>query len=138
MNNLKLKVRFQYPSNTSSAEASATTSKAGLSENVEILRNRLARNASSQPPAVVDGESSPEEVFKELVSLRTKYSTVVEYTVQLTAERDAIVAQLEDLQREYSKEVGSKLSEGSGKTGRDKDKDISERRVVQQVPHNIH
>lgn len=43
--------------------------------------------------------NSSDAIFSELQTLRKKYDAVVEYTVQLTAERDTIVSQLEDAKR---------------------------------------
>lgn len=45
---------------------------------------------------------------EELEALRKKYDAVVEYTVHLTAERDTIVAQLEEAQKDLSREVAKR------------------------------
>ena len=57
--------------------------------------------------------TNPESIFSELQALRKKYDAVVEYTVHLTAERDAIVAQLESSQRDLSREKAKKKADGS-------------------------
>lgn len=103
--NIKLKVEFKYSTHTSSH----TTSARSHSSETE-LRSGLARN---DEPA---GNATPELVVSELQAMRKKYDAVVEYTVHLTAERDAIVAQLDNLQRELSKEKAKKKGEVGTKT----------------------
>lgn len=95
-----------------------------VSENVENVRSRLgaaggaddrgSSNSSSGSSSSNStfAASSPEAMFTELQSIRKKYDAVVEYTVHLTAERDAIVAQLEVAQRELSKEKSKKKGSG--------------------------
>ena len=81
-----------------------------IAENVEVIRSRLTRTESSAINGR-DGESiqnSPEIILAELLTLRKKYDAVVEYTVHLTAERDTIVSKLDELQREYSRELSRK------------------------------
>jgi len=69
--------------------------------------------------------ANPDSIFSELQALRKKYDAVVEYTVHLTAERDAIVAQLESAQRELNREKTKKKTDGSpaAATGKDKGSD---------------
>ena len=70
--------------------------------------------------------ANPESIFSELQALRKKYDAVVEYTVHLTAERDAIVSQLESAQRELNREKSKKKTDGSAAaavSGRDKSSD---------------
>ncbi len=102
--NIKLKVEFKYPEVVPVRSAAA--------ENVDGVRNRLSRNEASNNASsgnVLSAPSnSPEVIFTELQNLRKKYDAVVEYTVHLTAERDAIVSQLETSQRELVKEKSKK------------------------------
>ena len=46
--------------------------------------------------------------INDLQILKSKYDTIVEYTVHLTAERDMIAAQHEVLKREYNSELKKK------------------------------
>lgn len=87
-----------------------------LAQNVEIVRNKLARiNASiSDTSSAAAGGDSQESTRAELEGLKKKYDAVVEYTVHLTAERDTIVAQLEEAQRELSREIAAKKRLGNG------------------------
>ena len=111
---------------------------ASVSANVEALRSRLAR-----PQSLPDGDagaSDPDTVFSELLSLKEKYDAVVEYTVHLTAERDSIVAQFEDLQREYAREVSQRKSVDKSSGGvnnnggtKSSDKSTADKRNIQQV-----
>jgi len=50
--------------------------------------------------------------MNELVALRKKYDTVVEYTVMLTAERDNLQNRVDELQGEVSKEKSRRRDEG--------------------------
>lgn len=54
----------------------------------------------------------------EYEQLKKKYDAVVEYTVHLTAERDAIVAQLEEAQRDLSREITKRRSAAAGEVGK--------------------
>lgn len=54
----------------------------------------------------------------EYEQLKKKYDAVVEYTVHLTAERDAIVAQLEEAQRDLSREISKRRSTAAGEVGK--------------------
>lgn len=79
---MKLRVEFVYPEPT----RSPSPRKTNVSD-------------SSRSDIASAGNSSSEAIFSELQTLRKKYDAVVEYTVQLTAERDTIVSQLEDAKR---------------------------------------
>ena len=72
-------------------------------ETAESIRSKLSRQSTANTD-----DSQPETVSSirnELDNLKKKYDAVVDYTVHLTAERDAIVAQLEDSQKELSREL---------------------------------
>lgn len=101
-------MEFEFPGNSASRNAST--------ENSSALRKKISRN---DIPLTTRGNSdenanNPEALFNELQTLRKKYDAVVEYTVHLTAERDAIVSQLESSQRELTKEKSKKRSDGPG------------------------
>lgn len=113
--NIKLKVDFKYPDATAASTPSSgkSTTMPPVSENV---RSKLSvDNPSNTPSANGTGdESSMGNNLAELQALRKKYDAVVEYTVHLTAERDAIVSQLDTSQRELAKEKNGKRKD-SGK-----------------------
>jgi hypothetical protein len=122
--NIRLKVEFKYQKNVKNpvpAKSSAT-----ISENAEKFRERLVREATEDNAPT---PSSPEVMLTELQNLRKKYDAVVEYTVHLTAERDSIVTQLEDLQRELNKERSKRKDGAGGGTRSDK----IEKKVVEKV-----
>lgn len=126
------------------------TSSPSSSSAADELRNKLARQTndasgtssgsaaakavpSAEDKERVDGGSgisappgSAEAVLAELQGLRKRYDAVVEYTVHLTAERDAIIARLEatqkDLIKEKSKKKGSDTSVQAKDTKVQKDK----------------
>jgi hypothetical protein len=81
-----------------------------------------------------DAPVSSDAMLAELLSLRKKYDAVVEYTVHLTAERDTIVAQLEEVQREYAKEKSRKKEALDGLNAQSK----ASERVVQTVSSVCH
>eukprot|EP01039_Chlorochromonas_danica_P008733 gene8732-9623_t len=93
--NIKLKVEFRHNGQATSSSSTRPTGD-------EDLRSSLARSNHTKDKGTTN--ATPEVVMTELQNMRKKYDAVVEYTVHLTAERDAIVAQLENLQREYKKE----------------------------------
>eukprot|EP01031_Cornospumella_fuschlensis_P027455 gene27455-33158_t len=111
---VKLKVEFRYSEHLSAPSPRSPVNSTGS----DTLRSTLSREDNLA--------NTPEVMLAELQNMRKKYDAVVEYTVHLTAERDAIVAQLENLQRELNKEKGKKKLEGS--LGREK----SEKKVVEK------
>lgn len=125
--NIKLKVEFQYPSADKLSSGSMSQqqvipevlpveTKGGstnISENVENVRSKYAKISSSIPdnnPGNIGGGA--DSVRNEFEGLRKKYDAVVDYTVHLTAERDTIIAQLEECQRELSRELAMKKRGG--------------------------
>jgi hypothetical protein len=114
---------LRKPSSNSSAGSRSVPSSSNVLDNAESLRSKLAREDNE----ALAGD--PDAVMNELINLRKKYDAVVDYSAHLTAERDSIVAQFEDLQREYAREIGQKKAEGkAGKVER-----LVERKPVQQV-----
>ena len=112
---MKLKVQFTSVSDSALEDKGKAGGVSGnvswsrgvsVSEHTENIRNKLSREGDGNSSSIGDAA-------QELVALRSKYDAVVEYTVQLTAERDTIVLQLEDLQREYAKELSQKVDGGS-------------------------
>lgn len=71
----------------------------------ESLRSQLL---NKNPPTSDSSLESPAALRSELETLSKRFDAVVEYTVHLTAERDSVVAQLEEAQRELSKEISKK------------------------------
>lgn len=101
--NIKLKVEFIYPDQVAAATRGPSVGNkfpASVSENVDNVRNRLARNTAEADSVTASG--NPALISMELQNLRKKYDAVVEYTVHLTAERDSIVSQLEAAQKELT------------------------------------
>lgn len=138
--NQKLKVEFRYPTygtragvttpqNLKSPELISPTSASGtaatLPESVENVRKRISKidhfpaSASINRDSVLSSDSgSNEPLFTELQTIRKKYDAVVEYTVQLTAERDYQSAQLEELRRELSREKARKRAPEGNRGGK--------------------
>jgi len=119
----RLKVEFKYQKNVK-APVPAKTSTSVI-ENVERFRERLGRDTNEDTLA----PSSPEVMLTELQNLRKKYDAVVEYTVHLTAERDTIVTQLEELQRELNREKSKRKDAGNSGGNRG---DKVEKKVVEK------
>lgn len=146
---VKLKVEFTYPATSSASSAaagsgmnsepsSASRRAPTVSENVEAVRSRLTNDTpfTRAGDDATASATSPEAIFGELQGLRKKYDAVVEYTVHLTAERDAIVAQLETSQRELTKEKAKKRGDsmgGGGGASAGKGDKNGEKKVVEKV-----
>ncbi len=148
---MKLKVEFTYPDSPGpfSDPGSASTARRApstVSENVENVRSRLSagagenttttpgRTAASDEGIAHSGSANPDAIFGELQGLRKKYDAVVEYTVHLTAERDAIVSQLETAQRELTKEKNRKKGDtGAAVAGSGKSDKAADKKVVEKV-----
>jgi hypothetical protein len=139
--NIKMRVEFQYSDAVADATAGQGRGGAGheslrsTSENVDLIRKSLAAGASSPGHgrgSVSGTPSSPSAAgiydANDLQILKSKYDTIVEYTVHLTAERDMIAAQLDVLRRELAnlgesrKEKGVKASPRKNGKGKDKGK----------------
>lgn len=118
-------MEFKYPE----VRAASRPAAAVTLESSEGVRNRLSRseNQSSRgEDSAAPSSASPEAMFAELQNLRKKYDAVVEYTVHLTAERDAIVSQLETSQRELVKEKSKKKAGAPADSSTDKS-EVAER-----------
>lgn len=126
-------------SNTESNSGGARRAAPSVSENVETVRSRLSA-VSEHANAVASQESSggglsaasPDAIFVELQTLRKKYDAVVEYTVHLTAERDAIVSQLDTASRELAKEKSRKRADAAGGAGAKGDKGGADKKVAEK------
>jgi len=142
--NLKLKVDFVYPADlaqyVNSSSGGMSEPVRSVSENVDLVRNRLARSTNADgtigSPGARGDEAmmaSPESLFAELQNLRKKYDAVVEYTVHLTAERDTIVQRLEETEKELTREqtrrraAQNELPKGARKTDKNADKKVAQR-----------
>lgn len=127
--NQKLKVEFKLVDAVAEDSSAAPISHT-ISENVEMVRNRISNMESSSEgkhaPAI-DLAGNPDAIISELQSLRKKYDAVVEYTVHLTAERDYHFSQLEEVRREYAREKSRRKSgnEGGGTKQRSAEKSSS-------------
>ena len=114
---LKLKVEFVYPESSTSSNSNTQRQQAQIiSKNAQIIEERLLKKKS----AMIDGKAddlptSEATTTAELVSLRRKFDSVVEYTVQLTAERDILVTQLEEKKRELARKKGAENSSSKEK-----------------------
>jgi len=142
-------VEFTYPdasttgpfSDPGASAAGARRAPTSVSENVENVRSRLSAGGegnSSTPSRTADegialGATNPDAIFGELQGLRKKYDAVVEYTVHLTAERDAIVSQLEASQRELTKEKSRKKGDTAAAAGSGKNDKTVDKKVVEKV-----
>lgn len=107
---MKLKVEFTYPS-------------------PDRVSTPIARGANFEHSQT--SASGGDNILNELQTLRKKYDAVVEYTVHVTAERDTVVAELEELKKENARDPKKKGSNNTPpRKGASSDLQ-SERRVVQ-------
>lgn len=142
--NIKMRVELVYPDSSASSSLGDSNRLFGkgqnepirsTSENVDLIRKSLASNISSGGVSSTQHgtPSSPSAAgiydANDLQILKSKYDTIVEYTVHLTAERDMIAAQLDVLKREYGhmneqnkrkdKDVKGSPRRGADKSGKD-------------------
>jgi hypothetical protein len=123
--NVKLKVEFVYPNQIPVAvrvPSVASKISPSVSENVDNVRSRLARNTAEVDSVTASG--NPDLILMELQNLRKKYDAVVEYTVHLTAERDSFVGQLESAQKELSNRDKRKKADDVVTVKKDKETDV--------------
>lgn len=123
-----LSVEFIYPawsstgdsSNAEATNASGSAPETSVSENVDILRNRLAyeTNAELLKSSTASGNVAmvltKENILEDLEKLKERYDAMIQYTVSLTSERDSLVLSLENAQREKAKEAARLKKEASG------------------------
>jgi len=130
-----LSVVFEYPAFTSAGASSRGEASAGpvlsVSESVELLRNKLAHESSattahtgstagfapSSPSAsasgstvnggtvVGDGMMTKERILEDMEKLQRKFDAMIQYTVSLTTERDALKDSLEEALSERAREA---------------------------------
>ena len=100
---MKLRVEFLYPEIVgSTSPKSHVEPLRSASENIDTIRNRIAKESTSNIQVEHSAEIPPENMLSELKSLRNKYDGVVAYTVRLTAERDVMVQKLEGAEKEIA------------------------------------
>ncbi len=127
---MKLKVNFTYDETSKEAGSHSGGSGEGSSANAEALRSKLLRDPSNSTALTNEGgepgeddavhePGSKEALAAELTGLRKRYDAVVVYTVHLTAERDAIIAQLETAQKDLVKEK-AKAKKGADSSQKDR------------------
>ena len=143
-----LNVVFEYPAFSSSAggassgDESKAAAELSVSENVALLRNKLAHETSSSsgggggngnngttaasaaPGSPLAGDMmSKEKILEDLGNLKKKFDAMIQYTVSLTTERDTLKEGLEEALRERARDA-ARLSkkpqrdgEGAGAAG---------------------
>lgn len=134
--NNKLKVEFKYNLagvRTTNSNDNQMNSEQGRSSNGPTRNNRdnldrtmdtLTRAASTRSAIGDNANNSMNsnnddntDIMNSLQNLRKKYDSLVEYTVHLTAERDMLFTQIEDLKHELTKERGKKKDGSNGSSG---------------------
>lgn len=118
--NIKLKVDFLLDERKFSSHETIDGSDA--------LRSKLSKGDAV--------DSNNESVISELLALRKKYDAVVEYTVHLTAERDTVVSQLDECQKELNREKQKKKNE-KGSSSYPRAEKVTDGNNFQQVIYSI-
>jgi hypothetical protein len=88
--NIKLKVQLVWPDGSTSSSSGTPKAESG--------KRSLIREDSTNDNI----PASPNAAESELRDLRRKYDAVVDNAAHLTAERDSIASQLDDLRRELA------------------------------------
>lgn len=107
-NNTQINTQNNTQNNTQSA------SRTSVSENVETIRNRISKHRATEQPVE---DSEPLNPLDDLQNLKKKYEDVVEYTVHLTAQRDANISRLREIESELGKESKRKKNGSSPRNG---------------------
>ena len=109
----KFKVHYTYPPREETAQASTgRSSSADNSSGVSPMKSRVSGAGGStafEDQTAQHDPNSIDSVLSELQALRTRYDKVLELTVNLTAEKDTMLARLEAKQNERKEK--SKLLE---------------------------
>ena len=108
---MKMTVEFIYPT---AHTHSATSSP--VKKDYDSIKHQLHSVADTSDSSNPSGSGSGLDV-NDLAILKSKYDTIVEYTVHLTAERDMIVTQLDVLKREYNVEMNKSKKIGGSTSG---------------------
>ena len=96
---MKLRVEYEYPNRT---KGNTLSNDSPRGESIEPSKK------SNKHAKVPNSPNSSIYNINDLQILKSKYDTIVEYTVHLTAERDMIAAQHDVLKREYTSELKKK------------------------------
>ena len=108
--NFKLKVEYNYPELGSPHKNKKSTENTGDERDNITKENDIKSNIRKIEKKRVEEEeeSNPENATSDYLNLKTKYSTLVEYTVCLVAERDTIARRLEESDRDLARENARK------------------------------
>jgi len=97
----KFKVQYTYPPREEAAAASAGRSlSADQGSSVSPTKSRGGGTIAFDDQNTAHDPNSIDSVLSELQALRTRYDKVLELTVNLTAEKDTMLARLEAKQNE--------------------------------------
>lgn len=129
---LKLKVDFQYPDLSANLPLNSNQRQQQaqvISKNARIIEERLLKKKNAMIDGNVDESPMSEATTTaELANLRKKFDSVVDYTVQLTAERDLLVKHLEDIKRELGRKKGAENSSSKEKGEKKIDKNNNKKK----------
>ena len=104
--NFKLKVEYNYPDLGSPQKSKNNSESAGNEKENASRDSDIKHNIRKLEKKRVeeDDEENLETATSDFINLKTKYSTLVEYTVCLVAERDTIARKLEESDRDLARE----------------------------------
>lgn len=94
----------------------------------EVADRSASSVAHKNNRSLTSSHASTEFDVNDLAILKSKYDTIVEYTVHLTAERDMIVTQLEVLKREYNNEINKTKKNKNSASSKNKEQDMESKR----------
>jgi hypothetical protein len=133
--NFKLKVEYNFPDlgspqKNKKGSESVGNEKENVSRDSDIKHN--IRKLEKKRVEEDDEEENPETATSDFINLKTKYSTLVEYTVCLVAERDTIARKLEESDRDLARE-NARRKENSVSTDTNKVKKVE--KITQKGNH---
>ena len=117
--NFKLKVEYNYSELGSAKKIKKGTENAGDEKEHVTKENDIKSKVRKLEKKRVEEEEEdiPESATSDFINLKTKYSTLVEYTVCLVAERDTIARRLEESDRDLARENARKKENSNGGSG---------------------
>ena len=137
---MKLRVDFTYPKLQQSSPNHGVESKSDIKNDGRSPSSKGSKG-DKELKSIIKGkngdgsyeEGNSETLMADLVNLRSKYNAVIEYTVNLTAERDSIVHLLEETDKELAREASRRKLNPSDQTKLKKSDRLGEKKMASKV-----
>ena len=133
-------MNFIYPKLLQSSPIVSAESKTDINGDVRSPSSKgsnsdkeMKRASKGENGENIYEEGSSETLMADLMNLRSKYNAVIEYTVNLTAERDSIVQLLEETDKELAREMSRRKLNSTDQSKSKKSDRVGEKKMGSKV-----